>query len=280
MTSAVAAETRPLALVTGASGGIGAIFARRLAEKGYDLVLAARRKERLEELANELEKSFGITAEPFPADLAADGDLRRMEDRITAAANLGFLVNNAGFGTMGLFHEADPAGQERMLRLHVLATARLARAALPGMVARKKGSIVNVSSAAAFAQNPGNVSYCSTKVWMNSFTEGLHLELRSIGSPVRVQALCPGFTLTEFHDVLGVDRKVIPAGWWMRAETVVDASLRELGKRKWLVVPGWRYRAFAILMSAAPRILRHALAVSTAGRARRTGPSRPPSGEG
>ncbi len=275
MTGTVAGTARPLAVVTGASSGIGAVFARRLAGNGYDLVLAARRRDRLDAVAGELETRFGIRAEPLPADLADDGDLRRVEERIFAAANLEFLVNSAGFGTKELFHEADPAGQERMLRLHVLATARLTRAALAGMVARKKGYVVNVSSAAAFAQSPGNVSYCSTKAWMNSFTEGLHLEMRSIGSPVRVQALCPGFTLTEFHDAMGVDRKVIPAGWWMPAEAVVDASLRALEKGTLIVVPGWRYRAYAILMSVAPRILRHALAVSAAGRRRRTAPRRP-----
>ncbi len=272
------ANDRPLAVVTGASSGIGAVFARRLAERGYDLVLAARRRDRLETLAEELGRRFGVGAEPFPADLADDGDLRRLEARVVAAPNLAFLVNNAGFGTKGLIWEADPEGQDRMHRLHVMATVRLARAALPGMVARKAGCVVNVSSAAAFAQNPGNVSYCATKAWMNSFTEGLYLELKSVGSPVRVQALCPGFTVTEFHDVLGADRKLIPAGWWMPAEAVVDASFRGLERGKWLLVPGWRYRAYAVLMAVAPRGLRHLLAVSAAGRARRHGgpPPAPP----
>ncbi len=274
-------DIRPLAVVTGASSGIGAVFARRLAERGYDLLLAARRRDRLEALAEELGQRFGIAAEPFPADLADDGDLRRLEERIVAAANLAFLVNNAGFGTKGLFWEADPAGQDRMHRLHVLATVRLTRAALPGMVARRAGCVVNVSSAAAFAQNPGNVSYCATKAWMNSFTEGLYLELSSVGSPVRVQALCPGFTVTEFHDVLGSDRKLIPAGWWMPAEAVVDASFRGLERGTWLLVPGWRYKAYAVVMAVAPRALRHLLAVSAAGRVRRrAGPPPAPTEKG
>lgn len=277
MLSTATGTIRPLAVVTGASSGIGAVFARRLAAKGYNLVLTARRKDRLEELAGALEKQFGVRAEPVPADLADEGGLRRVEDRIATAVNLEFLVNNAGFGTTGLFHEADPAGQDRMLRLHVLATARLTRAALVGMAARKKGNVVNVSSVAAFAQNPGNVSYCATKAWMNSFTEGLHLELKSIGFPVRVQSLCPGFTLTEFHDTLGVDRKAIPPGWWMTAEAVVDASLRGLERGKWMVVPGWRYRGYAILTSVVPRILRHALALSAAARSRRTARTPAPS---
>ncbi len=277
MSPTATGNPRPLAVVTGASSGIGAVFATRLAERGYDLVLAARRKDRLEELAAEMEKRFGVRAEPIQADLTDDGDLRRVEDRIIAAANLDFLVNNAGFATKGLFHNADPAGQDRMHRLHVLATARLTRAALPGMVARKKGNVVNVSSVAAFGQNLGNVSYCATKAWMNSFTEGLHLEMRMIGSPVRVQALCPGFTLTEFHDALGVDRKAIPPGWWMSAEVVVDASFRGLEKGIWMVVPGWRYRGFAFLTSVVPRTLRHALALGAANRSRRAAHTRTPS---
>ncbi len=271
---------RPLAVVTGASSGIGAVFARRLASSGYDLILAARRKDRLDDIAGELERQFGVGAESFPADLADEGELRRLEERVAAVANLEFLVNSAGFGTKGLFWEADPAAEDRMHRLHVLAAARLTRAALVGMVARKAGNVVNVSSAAAFAQSPGNVSYCATKAWMNSFTEGLHLELRSIGSPVRVQVLCPGFTLTEFHDTLGVDRKVIPAGWWMPAESVVDASLRGIENGKWIVVPGWRYKCYAILMSVAPRTLRHVLAVSATGRTRRAARTGTPSVQG
>lgn len=277
MSTSAPGSVRPLAVVTGASSGIGAVFATRLAARGYDLVLAARRKDRLEKLAAELETRFGVRAEPFRADLADDADLRRLEDRILGAATLEFLVNNAGFGTKGLFHKAEPLGQDRMHRLHVLATARLTQAALLGMVARKKGNVVNVSSAAAFGQNPGNVSYCATKTWMNSFTEGLHLEMRLIGSPVRVQALCPGFTLTEFHDALGVDRKTIPAGWWMPAETVVDASFRGLEKGNLTVVPGWRYKCFALLMSVAPRILLHALALGAANRSRRAAHAHTPS---
>lgn len=276
MKTAARGSNRPLAVVTGASSGIGAVFARRLASSGYDLVLAARRKDRLEELAGQLEQRFGVRAESFPADLVDDGDLRRLEDRVVAAPNLAFLVNSAGFGTKGLFCEVDPAVQDRLHRLHVLATARLTQAALVGMMARKKGNVINVSSVAAFAQSPWKVSYCATKAWMNSFTEGLYLELKSIGSPVRVQVLCPGFTLTEFHDVLRVDRKVIPAGWWLPAEAVVDASLRGLEKGKWIVVPGWRYRGYAILMSLAPRTLRHLLTASRAIRTRRAARTRTP----
>ena len=249
-----------LAVVTGASSGIGASFARRLAREGYGLLLVARRRERLEELAAELEASFGASVEVLTADLTKHADLGRIEERLRSDPKLEFLVNNAGFGTRGRFFEISAESQDAMHRLHVMATMRLAHAALPGMVSRDKGSAVNVSSVAAFTQSPGNVSYCSTKAWMNSFTEGLYVELRSIGSAVRVQALCPGFTLTEFHDTLGIDRSIAPQSWWMKADDVVAASMAGLDKRKWIVIPGWRYRLVAALLALTPRPLRQAMA--------------------
>jgi len=232
---------KPLALVTGASAGIGATFARRLANHGYGLILVARRRDRLESLAQELGG-----AETLEADLTSDADLQRVEDRIASAPDLELLVNNAGFGTAGRFFEIPVDSQDQMHRLHVMATLRLTHAALRGMVARGRGSVINVSSVAGFGQSPGNTSYCATKTWMNSFTEGLDLELRSAGSPVRVQALCPGFTVSEFHEVMGMDRKRIPAWLWMRAEDVVEQSLAGLARGKLFVVPGGVYQVLAV----------------------------------
>ena len=239
----------PTALITGASSGIGAEFARQLAARGFDLILVARRRERLEKLASEL---GGVHVEVLAADLTAEAELAVVEQRLATAENLELLVNNAGFGTRGKFFEADLDGQLRMHRLHVLAPMRLTHAALPGMVARAKGGVINVSSVAAFGSTPGGVSYCATKAWMNRFSEALALELRSVGSPVRVQALCPGFTYTEFHDVMGMDRKSIPAGWWTPAQQVVAASLRGLDRGKLVVIPGLRYRALALVMKVIP----------------------------
>jgi len=254
------------ALVTGASSGIGEVYARRLADRGYDLILVARRKERLSQLAAEIEKTHGVSAEVLEADLADEEGLKRVEERIGGDGKLEFLVNNAGFGTRGLFFRADGEGQDRMHRLHVVATERLCHAALPGMVSRGKGSVVNVSSVAAFGQSPGNASYCATKAWMNSFTEGLFLDLAAIGSPVRVQALCPGYTVTEFHDATGIGRDHVPAGWWMSAEDVVDASLRGLARGKLFVVPGWRYRFYVVLLNALPGSVVRSLALRLRGR--------------
>jgi short-subunit dehydrogenase len=264
-------ETRPLALITGASSGIGATFARQLAARGCDLLLVARRQDRLEQEARAIQAGHSVHAEILPADLTRDADLKAVEDRIAAAPNLEYLVNNAGFGIAGRFFSLPVDGQDRMHRLHVLAPMRLMHAALEGMVARRRGNIINVSSVSGFGQNPGSVSYSATKTWMSSFTEGIFMELKSIGSPVRVQALCPGFTLSGFHDAMHFDRKAIPAFMWMSADEVVDASLRSLDRDQLFVIPGWRYRLLVFAMRALPRPLYHRLSIKYArgtGRAR------------
>src|SRR5580704_10669134 len=150
---------RPLAVITGASSGIGAVFARKLAARGYDLLLIARREDRLRSLASEFAESYHVAAESMRADLACDDDIERVSERIRSAAGLGLLVNNAGFGTLGYFVDADPLGQERMQRLHVLATMRLTHAALANLVPRRTGGVINVSSVAAFGQAPQNAGY-------------------------------------------------------------------------------------------------------------------------
>ncbi len=245
------AQTRPLAAITGASSGIGATFARLLARDGYDLLLIARRKDRLEELAAELPCS----SEVLVADLVDDGDLNAVAARLAEEPRLDLLVNNAGFGTRGRFWEA--ASQIEMHKLHVVATATLTHAALQGMTARRRGSIINVASVAGFMQNPVSVSYCATKSWINSFSEGLWLAMKAAGLPIRVQSLCPGFTYSEFHDVAQMDRATIPKSWWMQAEFVVGKSLAALDRNELFVIPGWRYKAVVWLFSWLPRPLRH-----------------------
>ncbi|HVN03347.1 MAG TPA: SDR family oxidoreductase [Bryobacteraceae bacterium] len=264
-------ETRPLAVITGASSGLGATFARKLAARGCDLLLVARREERLAEQARAIEAAHPVRAAILPADLTHEADLKAVEERIAAKPNLEYLVNNAGFGITGFFHARPLEGQDQMHRLHVLAPMRLMHAALQGMVARKRGSVINVSSVSGFGQNPGSVSYSATKTWMTSFTQGLYMELKSIDSPVRVQALCPGFTITEFHDVMAFDRKAIPRWMWMSADEVVESSLRALDRGQLVVIPGWRYRLLVGLMRGFPRPLYYALSIKYArstGRAR------------
>ena len=250
---------KPLAVVTGASSGIGVVFARALAASGHDLLLVARRQDRLAETARAIEAAYGCQAEILACDLADDRQRAALEQRLATDERLAVLINNAGFGTLGMFADAPLAAQDQMHRVHVMAPLRLTHAALAPMIRRGQGSIVNVASVAGFLQSVGNVSYCATKHWMNSFTEGIWLELQAAGSPVRVQALCPGYTLSEFHDTLGVDRGAIPSWMWMTAEFVVAESLRALAHNKLFVIPGWRYRSMLRFYHALPRALQYSI---------------------
>lgn len=270
-------DAKPLAMVTGASSGIGSVFARALAARGYDLALVARREDRLRQLADELGDRFHVQCTLLKADLTREVELHRVEAFLASAANLQLLVNNAGFGSRGRFYEATVESQDVMHRLHVLATMRLTHAALRNLTARDQGAIINVASVAAYVPRPGTTSYYATKAWMTCFTEGLYLELKNAGSHVRMQALCPGFTLTEFHDVLGIDRSFIAKAWWMPAEEVVQASLQGLEKDKLFVVPGLRYKLVVSLMRLLPRGLLHfALTRGPASLRRERQPSKAP----
>lgn len=286
---------RPLAVITGASSGIGAVFARKLAARGYDLLLIARREDRLRSLASDLAATYRIAAAFLIADLADDADLERAANRIQAEPRLSLLVNNAGFGTNGFFFEIDVRSQEQMHRLHVLATMQLTHAALSNLVPKSspRGTsrpdrtglgtssetpqrlkpvppgVINVASVAGFAQSPMSVSYCATKTWINSFTEGVAMELSIKAPAVRMQALCPGFTLSEFHDVVGLDRSAIAKSLWMSADFVVEESLRGFERGKLFVIPGWRYKVIVAGMKLLPARLLRRMAVTGARRLRR-----------
>ena len=237
------------ALITGASSGIGAAFARKLAERGFDLVLVARRKERLEQLCDELMTAHAIRADVHVADLADAEAAESLADRVAEIADLELLINNAGFGTMGHFADADIGRQLDMIRVHVLAAVRLSRAVLPGMIRRGSGGIINVSSIGAWLPCAGNVQYAATKTYLNTFSEGLQDELRGTG--VRVQSLCPGFTYTQFHDADGMrefDRSQVAQRLWMSADDVVDYSLKKLAGRRTIVIPGWKNRVLARIL--------------------------------
>jgi hypothetical protein len=250
------AGPRPLAVVTGASSGIGEAFARSLAPT-HDLLLVARRKERLQAVASEVESAHGARVEIMVADLGEKDDVDRLAKRLASEPNLELLVNNAGFGLDGLFWRGELAAHEQMHRLHIFATLGLCHAALQNFVPRNRGAIVNVASVAAFVRGIGSGSYGATKSWMTAFTEGLHLDLRSIKSRVVVQALCPGFTYTEFHEVMGVRReKRAPRFFWISADTVVAASLKGLRSGRLYVVPSWKYRILTALVTKFPNGLR------------------------
>lgn len=251
--------SRRLVAITGASSGIGAEFARKLASK-HDLLLIARRKDRLEQLRSALSVNSQSQVEILQADLTNEQDLAAAADRIRHDERLSLLINNAGFGTLGRFWEAPLETQERMHRLHVMATVSLTHAALRNMVPRDLGGIINVASVSAFVRNAGTVGYAATKTWMTAFTEGLYLELEGVRSNIAVQALCPGFTYSEFHPTMGVARERLGgSSMWLTAEQVVDASLDGLAKRKLFVVPGWRYRFIVSFLNSLPTPLRLAV---------------------
>ena len=243
---------RPLAIVTGASAGIGRVFCERLAARGHDLLVAARDGNRLEAMKRELEERYGILVEVFPADLTIDTDVSLLIARVTQSPRLALLVNNAGFGTRGPLLSTSPARQEAMLRLHTMAPMRLSQAALPTLLQNRRGAIVNVSSVASFLFSAYNVNYCATKAYLTSFSEGLAAELAGTG--VQVQALCPGFTRSEFHQRMELDVGDIPGWMWLSAESVVDASLANLDRGGPVVcIPGFRYRFLVGLLRMSPR---------------------------
>jgi short-subunit dehydrogenase len=245
---------RQLACITGATSGIGRVFAQRLAAQGYDLLLVARDATRLASVASELSAAHGIDAETCEADLSRDDDIARLAARLRDEPRLATFVSNAGFGTRGTIITADPAKQAQMLRLHVQATHELVSAVLPGMTERNAGTVIVVASVASWSPTAGNVNYNATKVYQRMYCEAVAHEL--MGTGVHVQALCPGFTYTEFHDRLGSGRKGIPTWAWLSAERVVDTSLAQAAARGPVVcVPGKRFKLIVFLLRYAPWVL-------------------------
>jgi short-subunit dehydrogenase len=243
---------KSLAAITGASSGIGMVFARRLAPQ-YDLLLIARRRDLLDALASELAAQHGTVVTVLAADLSDDAQVTAAAGRIAAEPHLAMFINNAGFGHRGAFWEADLDALENMQRLHIMALIKLTHAALGVLVRQNHGTLINVASVAAFAQRAGSASYGASKSWLASFTEGLYLDLKKANSAVTVQALCPGFTYSGFHDLMGEDRhRIAPRAFWLTAEQVVDCSLRALPRRTLFVVPGWRYKLLLALLSKIP----------------------------
>ncbi|MFI6779340.1 SDR family NAD(P)-dependent oxidoreductase [Nocardia sp. NPDC050412] len=241
---------RPVALITGPTSGIGHGFAVRLAALGYDLVLVAREKDRLNGLAAELERKFATRSEVLVADLADSEDRDRVLAR--AADGVEFLVNNAGFGQSGEFWTQPPAAIQAQLDVNVTAVVQLTRAALPSMIAAAKGSIVNVASVAGLIPGRGS-TYSASKAYVVSFTEGLAGGLAGTG--VRVQALCPGFVHTEFHERAGIEMSSLPKQLWLSVDQVVAGSLRDLEKDRVLSVPGLQYKVLTTAAGMIPRAL-------------------------
>ena len=236
------------ALVTGATAGIGHAFARRLAADGHDLVLVARDGGRLESTAKELHTSYDVDVEVLAADLTDVDGCLRVENRLADASRpVDLLVNNAGSGARHRFSTGNIEDEEQMLRLLVRAVMRLTRAAIPGMVDRGHGAIVNVSSVASFLPRG---TYSAAKAWVTTFSQGLSNELDGTG--VRVLALCPGFTRTEFHDRAGLNMSAVPRFLWLDADKVVDEGLAALRRDAVVCVPGGRYKVIVAVSRRLP----------------------------
>jgi short-subunit dehydrogenase len=240
---------RSVALVTGASAGLGEDFARQLAKRGWRLVLAARRKERLEALAAQLGNARAVAI-----DLSRGGAPAKLVAEIEAAGErVDLLVNNAGFGLHGRFANADPKRLRQMIDLNCGALTELCRAVLPGMVERRQGKILNVASTAAFQPGPGMAVYFATKAYVLSLSEALHEEVRRHG--VSVTALCPGPTRTEFGEVAGFKGSPKIQRFYMDSEPVVRAGLKALERNKAVAITGTVNRIGAIATRFVPRSL-------------------------
>jgi short-subunit dehydrogenase len=244
------------ALITGGTAGIGRAFADKFAALGYDLVLVARNQERLDEAAAELsgEKDGGRTVlrvETLSADLATAEGRALVEERLGEKDRpVDILVNNAGFGLGHSFRSGSLEEEERLIDVHIRAVLRLTHAALPGMVLRGKGSVINVASVAAFVPRG---TYSAAKAWVVSFSESVAAELNGTG--VRCMALCPGFTHTEFHDRAEVDPGQIPSWMWLNASDVVDAAIEDLRRGLTVSVPSIKYKALVGASKIVPRRL-------------------------
>lgn len=244
----------PWAVITGASSGIGAEFARQLAGYGINVVLVARRRDRLEDLASGIEDMYSVEARVAPADLTAR-DIVQVLQPALADIEIGLLVNCAGFGTTGPFLDMDPSVQESMINLNCHAPLVLTHEVAQGMRERGRGGVIFVSSVNGFCAAPGMANYNATKGYDLLFAEGLAAELAPYG--VDVQALCPGGTYTEFQHVAGLDSRALgPLSGvvFANASTVVATSLRKLGKRV-TVVPGFINKLNFFMMRFMPRWL-------------------------
>lgn len=242
-------------LVTGATAGIGRSFAEHLARDGYDLVLIARDKARLETTREELQKRYSINVELIPADLSTTEGVARVAARFEDDERpVDFLVNNAGFGSKSSFVEMTADDHDEMIRVNVNALVILTRAAMSGMLKRNSGDIINLGSVAAYV--PGfrsSSTYAATKAFVVAFTEGLMPT--TAGSKVHASVLCPGFVKTEFHKRAGISKGKLNPALWLEADYVVTQALRDHRKGRLLSVPSFRYKAIVAVARLVPRNL-------------------------
>jgi short-subunit dehydrogenase len=258
------------ALVTGSTAGIGAAFTRRLAADGYDLVLVARDGERLAHQGAELTARHGVRVEVLPADLSTDEGPGPVAQRLSDPDRpVDLLVNNAGIGLRQSFLRTTVEDETRMLRLNVQAVMSLTHAVLPAMVERRHGAVINVSSVAGFGPMQPGSTYSASKAWVTNFSESVAPYAARHG--VRVMALCPGFTRTEFHERAGIDTTGSPKWMWLAAEDVVNIAFRDLGRGRSVSVPHWKYKVAVFGIRYTPHRLLMAVARGSGPRIGRDG---------
>ncbi|KMO76604.1 SDR family NAD(P)-dependent oxidoreductase [Mycolicibacterium chlorophenolicum] len=246
--------SRPVALITGPTSGIGEGFARRYAVDGYDLVLVARDVTRLERLAAELRDQQGTRVEVIRADLSESADRETVAERLRAGVRV--LVNNAGFGTAGEFWSAPYEQLQSQLDVNVTAVMALTHAALPAMLAAGEGTVLNVASVAGLLPGRGS-TYSASKAWVVSFSEGLANGLGGTG--VGVHALCPGFVRTEFHERAGIDMAGTASFLWLDVDDVVRETMADMAKGRVVIIPGLQYKALTTGGRLVPRNVVRAL---------------------
>ena len=237
------------ALITGGASGIGAAFASELAARGYALRLVDKQRDALAAVARDIEARHAVPVVQIVADLQNTADQDEVIEDIAGSSALDLLINNAGFGEPELFKNVAPENHAAMLQVHVVAPVRFSRAALPAMIARNQGAIINVGSLIQYVRTPGNTMYGSTKLFLDTFSHGLSLEVRRHG--IQVQSLMPGYTSTNFGNTNAYDRRprsVVPGFLWSSAGSVVDASLRQLGSGTVRCVPGRLNRLLEIAL--------------------------------
>jgi short-subunit dehydrogenase len=245
------------ALITGATAGIGASYAKQLAATGSDLVLVARDLTRLEALANELRSTHGVQVEVLQADLSDRTQLDKVCAR-SAHDDIDLVVNNAGFGIKQPFVGGTIEAEQNLLDVLVTAVMRITHAALPGMIARDRGGVINVSSVAGWMSSG---TYSSAKAWVTSFSEALATLHKK--SNVHVLALCPGYTRTEFHSRASMETQTIPNWMWLDVDAVVAKSLKDFKNRKAISVPGMQYKFLSLIAQYSPRPIVRKLSIAS-----------------
>ena len=239
----------PRAMITGPTSGIGQGFAQALAEQGHDLILVSRDRTRLDLLAGECRRKFGVEVHVIVADLTDRDDIGRVADRLRDD-EVDVLVNNAGFGVKGGFLDTTAHQEQQMLDVLVTAVMQLTHAALPGMVERGRGYIFTVSSVAGWITGG---TYSAAKAWATVFTESLAVEL--VGTGVQPVAVCPGFTRTEFHQRAGMEMGSVSDWMWLNVDDVVNQALRDARAGRVISVAGSQYKALSALLRVLPRPL-------------------------